>query len=178
MPTDSQRARAIREAIRARAAAEDEVAAARAAAISNHPPPTTVPDHGMTDIVRHGAHALSLRQLEAMAGTVHDLETREGIRDAVRRQAALSLTVIGILTDYLERRAAEGTEIGDLPVTRMLPSFQNSAQRLLAALDAMTPKGNAHDAEVKRVQDVVGRQPGTQDGAGQAGDDAPEVSNG
>jgi len=173
MSTDSERAKSIRAAIVARAAAEDEVAAARARAISNHPQPTTAGDHGLLDIERRGVHALTLRQLEAMTGTAHDLETRQGIKNAVRRQAALSLTVIDHLVGYLERRAAEGTDIGDLPVTRMLPSFQNSAQRLLQALEAMTPKESTHSAEVKRVQGVVISLPGAQDSPGQAAADIP-----
>jgi len=171
---DEERAERVRRSIREAAGqvvppppVPDEPEAAR----PPHPRGCFPTEHGLSSIQEHGVRSLTLNQIAHMTAIAHTLEDRGGIRDALRRQAALSLTMIGILVDYLERKSAEGVEVGDLPLTRVLPSYLNACQRLLQALDAMTPKGSAHDAEVKRVQGIVA-------GAGQAAGEAPEVDDG
>jgi len=113
------------------------------------------PDHGLVAIDERGEHALTLRQLESLTGVAHDLEDRQGIRAALMHEAAFAMTVIGIAESYLARKVAEGVEVVDLNVLRMIPAYLNAAERILSRLDAMTPKGSAHADELKRVQDVL-----------------------
>jgi len=120
--------------------------------------------HGLEAIQARGVHALKLNQVETMTGVEHELETREGIRDSLRRTAALGLVTVGILQDYLERKAAAGVDLGDVPIVRALPSFMNSVQRSLLALAAMTPKRGEHADEIKRVQDLLAASGAQQEG--------------
>jgi hypothetical protein len=113
--------------------------------------------HSVYAIEARGEAAMNPDQAETFLEIEQSLETSEGIVLAMRRRVAMSLMVVGVLENYLEKQVNAGVSPDGIPIFKSWPAFQNTAVRALAQLMATMPEPQ-HDSladEVDRIRALV-----------------------
>ena len=99
--------------------------------------------HGVYSIRDQGQAAMDAPQRGMYAELQDRLSDRAGIVDVLKEQAANSVIICRVATDYIARQRKLGVDLDEIPLLRAIPAFQNSAARLLAQLLAASPNDQA-----------------------------------
>lgn len=98
---------------------------------------------GNQNAATHGVYSKDVtpERRSARMELSEQLETRDGVREALKDMALDTLTMARAAQSYCIKRYGDGAHLDDIPLLRALPAFWNAAGRALKAyLDALPPE--------------------------------------
>jgi len=113
--------------------------------------------HGIYSIQARGEAAMTPDQRQILREIEEQLETPEGVYEALRERVAMSLMVIHVLESYLEEQVMAGATPDNIKIFKSWPAFQNSTVRALTQLIGTMPKPERDTLaeEILRIQELV-----------------------
>ena len=99
--------------------------------------------HGIYAIKARAEAAMTPTQVQTLRDIEEQLQTPEGVQQALLERVAMATAIMGTLEAYIGDRVEDGVPLDAITILRSWPAFQNSTVRALKQLmDAMPDDKN------------------------------------
>jgi len=106
------------------------------------------PEKNQNRLVHAAYSKLRPAQRSRFAELTEQAGSREGLVEILTERAVKAVEICELVESYVVEQRSKGVDLESMPVLGKLPSFQNSAQRLISTLLAALPKERDDDSDV------------------------------